>query len=707
MIDSRLVLKQYNELLAILERFTQHKMNMDESIQVSCIIDKLPLSWKDFKHTLKHLKDELTLVKLGSHLRIEESLKVQDNDKPNATMLLVYSDWMDTIQLENAVSTISQEYLLEFTSEYGIPESLHPELPGPEEPIVEFPKGKVGVYTKFFEFANFHMDLFSLISAPNPAKVKTGTRPRAAHEVPLLTATASRVIDMEDTAMASGSSGTPFAVEKSQLDFVDEDPPQVIIKRVEEATTEVIPESSLEKEVAAMGPIVNKRRRKRGNEGARANAPPKVLRKDYAAFLPAQSTRGEKSIVLIGLDAGSAFFMPTAQDVRATVKSVSDPDLLETAIEVPTGHVVTTEVQGGISAESLESGKSTPFQYVDGSPEGIYQPGWGVTNNCRLDTPHACQDMVDYVVPSGLLKKATTKIAERDQRIKAREEEIKKLNQEIKSLRTMETKVHGLRNQAKNLETLLEAEVDMKKAAEAKNAGLAKELESLLTGEERIKAAFEEFKKYEDDRVNSRCEEIDARLDALSIDFDEELYPHMLTAITIFPDVVSAGVAKGMSKGLKHGIEHGKANLNLAANEAYDLEADAKYVTVLHALKDLKYPLVDQLDKLKDASIDLIMASLYLESNSGEDAPQWICEFRPSSSQLKIPVYPEVHDPKDPWSFKEEIRFDGVPVSVPIVAPQGFAILLSDTATQTEIFEDEASPRLLIFKSLPPMYNLD
>ncbi|GJR00964.1 hypothetical protein Tco_0523948 [Tanacetum coccineum] len=39
--------------------------------QVSCIIDKLPPSWKDFKHILKHLKEELTLVELGSHLRIE------------------------------------------------------------------------------------------------------------------------------------------------------------------------------------------------------------------------------------------------------------------------------------------------------------------------------------------------------------------------------------------------------------------------------------------------------------------------------------------------------------------------------------------------------------------------------------------------------------------------------------------------------------
>ncbi|GJV50827.1 histone deacetylase 5 [Tanacetum coccineum] len=36
----------------------------------------------DFKHTLKHKKEELTLVELGSHLCIEESLWVQDNDKP-------------------------------------------------------------------------------------------------------------------------------------------------------------------------------------------------------------------------------------------------------------------------------------------------------------------------------------------------------------------------------------------------------------------------------------------------------------------------------------------------------------------------------------------------------------------------------------------------------------------------------------------------
>ncbi|GJS67584.1 hypothetical protein Tco_0682148 [Tanacetum coccineum] len=164
-------------------------------------------------------------------------------------------------------------------------------------------------------------------------------------------------------------------------------------------------------------------------------------------------------------------------------------------------------------------------------------------------------------------------------------------------------------------------------------------------GEEKIKSAFEEFKKYEDDRIEQRYAEMDARLDKLSIDFDKELYPHMLTAIAgcrwvnghglrlavmkcaespelrqAFANVVSAGLVKVMSEGLKHGIEHGKASRDLAAIEAYAPKANSKYVKALQDLKDLKYPLVDQLEKLKDTPMELIMASLHLESDSGEDA---------------------------------------------------------------------------------------
>ncbi|GKF12053.1 hypothetical protein Tco_0049979 [Tanacetum coccineum] len=74
------------------------------------------------------------------------------------------------------------------------------------------------------------MDLFNLISTPNPSKVKTGIRPRATHEVSLLTVTANRVIEMKDPSVASGSSGTPSTVERSPLDFDNENPAPTMTK---------------------------------------------------------------------------------------------------------------------------------------------------------------------------------------------------------------------------------------------------------------------------------------------------------------------------------------------------------------------------------------------------------------------------------------------------------------------------------------------
>nr|GEZ34477.1 transposase (putative), gypsy type [Tanacetum cinerariifolium] len=214
-----------------------------------------------------------------------------------------------------------------------------------------------------------------------------------------------------------------------------------------------------------------------------------------------------------------------------------------------------------------------------------------------------------------------------------------------------------------------------------------------------MKATFEEFKRYKDDKVEQRCAKMDARLDKLSMHFDEELYPHMLTVIVRRRWVIGHGLRLAVMKCAE------SSELSIYP------EADNKYFKALHDLKDLKYPLVDQLEKLKGAPIDMIMASLYLESDSGEHAPQWIREPHLISSQLKIPVYPKVRDPKDTWSFKEEILFeDAITANISRAKKEemtGLAILLVDAATQTKISKDEASPRLLKFKCLPPMYNLD
>ncbi|GKC12313.1 hypothetical protein Tco_1009095 [Tanacetum coccineum] len=129
----------------------------------------------------------------------------------------------------------------------------------------------------------------------------------------------------------------------------------------------------------------------------------------------------------------------------------------------------------------------------------------------------------------------------------------------------------------------------------------------------------------------------------------------MLTAIAGRHWVIWSGLRLAIMKCAKSSeIRQAFANV-VSARLA---KGNNKLVKALQDLKDLKYPIVDQLERLKDSPIELLMASLHLESDTEEDAPQWIRHLRSSSSQLKIPVYPEVCDPEDPWAAKEEVLLE-------------------------------------------------
>nr|GEW97579.1 hypothetical protein [Tanacetum cinerariifolium] len=604
----------------------------------------------------------------------------------------------DTVQLETVVSTISQEYLLEFTSEYGILKDLHPELPTPEERIVDFSEGKTGAQVlqrmrcqpgtpiprRLYGFVQFDP-----CSEPYQGK-DWYSPPRCSRSSPF-----DRHYEPGNRNGRSSHSNRFFRgtspIERSPLDFTNENPSQQSTKgngTKDQGQGTVAPKVLPSENVTTTGVAPE----------ADMNASPKVLRRDHAESQPTQSTIRGKSLAVMGIGMGSTCPIPTSRD---TVVDVSDPDPLSFANpqSVPIENVAQYANISYSSVLDLDLPKERPSldirnRSIPPLPPWSASPGYfselrhlhnddflkQYNINLARQVAMGSQLRLRFEQEAKLLKKSVAQVARRDQGIQAKENEIK------------------------NLEALLEAETDMKKTAEAKNTELGKKLENLralfsdlqvsndrlsqqvstlqaqVTREEKIKAAFEEFKQYENDRVEKRCAEIDARLDALSIDFDEKLYPHMLSAIAgrrwvigyglrlaiikcgesielrqMFVDVVSAGITKGMSEGLKYEVEHGKANLDLEAIEAYESKADAKYVTALHTLRDLKYPMVDQLESLKDAPIDVIMASLHLESTTGDDAPQWIRELRPSSSQLRIPVYPEVSDPKYPWAFKEEI----------------------------------------------------
>ncbi|GJW61828.1 hypothetical protein Tco_0111163 [Tanacetum coccineum] len=139
--------------------------------------------------------------------------------------------------------------------------------------------------------------------------------------------------------------------------------------------------------------------------------------------------------------AASSTIIPAAQDTPAGASSVKDPDPLSYAEPRPIPEQDIS--QKTVVAEDPNSKRSTSFTSMGGSPGSVYQPGWGATNKCRLDTPDVCQD------------KSVAQVAQRDQKIEAKEKQIK------------------------NIEALLKAKADIKKAAEAKNAKLMKELEGL------------------------------------------------------------------------------------------------------------------------------------------------------------------------------------------------------------------------------------
>nr|GEV52519.1 hypothetical protein [Tanacetum cinerariifolium] len=303
---------------------------------------------------------------------------------------------------------------------------------------------------------------------------------------------------------------------------------------------------------------------------------------------------------------GGALEAGPAERVAAT-----DPPVVKECCKRGHDEVDTNAPPKGAAAAGDPEYENTSFASMVGSPESIYRPEWGITNGSMLDTPEACQDLVDHVAPPGYFSKL---------RHLHNDNFLKQYNVNLARQVAMGSQLRlRFEQEAKLLKKSVaqEAEADMKKVAKDKSAKLSQELENIraqfsdlqvsnnrlsqqvstlqeqVSGEEKLKAVFEEFKQYEDNRVEQRCAEMDARLDALSIDLDEELYPHMLTTIAgrrwmigrglrlavmkcgesielrqAFADVVSAGIAKSLSEGLKHGLEHGQAKLDLEAIEA-------------------------------------------------------------------------------------------------------------------------------------------
>nr|GFC84065.1 hypothetical protein [Tanacetum cinerariifolium] len=241
---------------------------------------------------------------------------------------------------------------------------------------------------------------------------------------------------------------------------------------------------------------------------------------------PSGSSRGGKSLAAMQLRLNSNIFIS-----ECIPDDVSDPDPLAFAGAPSHPPVdVAQSFQGVTVAEDPGSeNASSPIEVL--SPGSVYRLEWGVTNGSLLDTPEACQDLVDHVAPPGyfaelrhmpndeVLRQYNVNLARQvvmGSQLRLRfEQEAKLLKKSVAQVARREKMIQDRELEIKNLEVLLETEAEMKRAAEGKNVELVRELEDIraqlsglqvsnehlsqqvaalqeqVSGEEKLKAAFE------------------------------------------------------------------------------------------------------------------------------------------------------------------------------------------------------------------------
>ncbi|GJW28307.1 hypothetical protein Tco_0045182 [Tanacetum coccineum] len=244
-------------------------------------------------------------------------------------------------------------------------------------------------------------------------------------------------------------------------------------------------------------------------------------------------------------------------------------------------------------------------------------------------------------------------------------------------------------------------------------------------------AGLDEFRQ----RVEGLLEKQEEKLRKLSIEYDEELYPHMLSAIAerrwlishglrlaamstlesqevkqSFGDVVKCALARGKAEAVEELHEKRLLTVPAAQVPGYNDKAYEELVAAMEAMKLLELPHIAQLERDQDYPIDVIMAGLTLARHASEGAegqPDYF--LKPDVAQLQVPIFSRPRDILNPFALEREIplkesleahairlakkkgvkgkailcgvgaahipRSDGVPVSVATVLPKDSELL--------------------------------
>nr|GEV54508.1 hypothetical protein [Tanacetum cinerariifolium] len=258
--------------------------------------------------------------------------------------------------------------------------------------------------------------------------------------------------------------------------------------------------------------------------------------------------------------------------------------------------------------------------------QNVYIPNWNVVNNDRSASLVTCRNLLDHVTPLGYwaalrnLHDATfldvvnvnlaqhvcmrdAKIVDLNTRLEKSEADVAEVIEFCKCVSDLEATITVKVDELANLRTENVSLVEKVSALELECDGLKNQ----VVGEGKMREEFSLKQDAADRHFAERAYELDARIVDVLRDMDNDLYPHMLTAIAERRWVVGHG--------LEAGVVYGKAGRSLAQLEAYDPEVEGKYVAVVSEFEDISFPLLDELESLKDSPLASIMSALVLKDD--------------------------------------------------------------------------------------------
>nr|GEV48598.1 hypothetical protein [Tanacetum cinerariifolium] len=205
--------------------------------------------------------------------------------------------------------------------------------------------------------------------------------------------------------------------------------------------------------------------------------------------------------------------------------------------------------------------------------------------------------------------------------VKQRDAKIADLKAQLEKSEAKDAEVIELRKRVSDLEAMVAIKVDELVNFHTENVGLVETvfaleskrdgLKNQVVGEGKMREQFVSQQDATEQHFTKRVAELDARIADVRRDMDNDLYPHMWTAMLVGDGLL------GMASAWLFINVHAPLNVispwagrSLALIKAYDPEVEGKYVVAVSEFKGVSFPLLDELESLKDSPYALIMFAL-------------------------------------------------------------------------------------------------